>query len=70
MSPEPACDAAICSVEVAPQPVLPSAAVDLASLRQLVRATVWRGGCLDDPWRHAYLRARWFGQELTQGLGK
>jgi hypothetical protein len=61
MSPEPARDAVSSSVEIVPASELTGAALDLASLRQLVRSAVWRGGCLDDPWRHVYLRARWIG---------
>jgi hypothetical protein len=62
MSLEPAYDAVSRNVDVL-QPTEPiGLAVDQASLQQLVRSAVWRGGCLDDPWRHAYLRARWTGR--------
>jgi hypothetical protein len=62
MSPEPARDVVRTSVEVARPSDMIGAAVDLDCLRHLVRSAVWRGGCLDDPWRHAYLRDRWIGQ--------
>jgi hypothetical protein len=38
------------------------ASVDLAGVKQLVRSAILRGLCLDDPWRHAYLRDRWIGR--------
>ena len=34
---------------------------DSLRVRQLVLSVVRRGLHLDDPWRHAYLRNRWFG---------
>jgi hypothetical protein len=39
-----------------------SAETEFTRLKQLVRSVLQRGLCLDDPWRHAYLRQRWTGQ--------
>ena len=39
----------------------PSADPDALRARRLVLSAVMRGLILDDPWRHDYLRNRWFG---------
>jgi hypothetical protein len=62
-----------CSVAVvpsgAPETTMDNgnAPVVSASVSQLVRSAVLRGLCLDDPWRHAYLRNRWIGHGIGHG---
>jgi hypothetical protein len=66
MTPDPAGTAAwdatvLSASEVVPKLETIGAELEIASVKRIVRSAVWRGGCLDDPWRHAYLRARWIG---------
>jgi hypothetical protein len=42
-----------------------SAEVDFTRVKQLVGWVIAQGLCLDDPWRHAYLRSRWTGHGST-----
>jgi hypothetical protein len=37
------------------------ATVEPGQARAIVLKVVLRGLCLDDPWRHAFLRNRWIG---------
>jgi hypothetical protein len=60
-------DAVSSGVEIsAPNPEERSAASEWAHLRQLIGSAVRGGVCIDDPWRHAYLRARWVGQTIMK----
>jgi hypothetical protein len=65
MTPDPVRDATGCTgAEVSAPADTRSTSVDFSSVKQLVRAAVLRGLCLDDPWRHAYLRDRWTGRVI------
>jgi hypothetical protein len=62
MSPVSLQPAGVSSVTGVSRPECPGAEVDIASVNQLVRSAILSGLCLDDPWRHAYLRDRWIGR--------
>jgi hypothetical protein len=62
MSPVSSRPADVSSATGVSRPEPPGAEVDVTNINQLVHSAILSGLCLDDPWRHAYLRDRWIGR--------
>jgi hypothetical protein len=61
MSPDPARDVHTSTTMDGLARAESAAECEMTRLQRLVRSALRQGFCLDDPWRHAFLRRQWIG---------